>query len=46
MASFYTTVSRIGQLARGLDVAQKEREKAIAAKTNRLDSSILVLKRL
>lgn len=32
MASFYTTVSRIGQLAGGLDVAQKEKEKAIAAK--------------
>ena len=27
MASFYTTVSRIGQLAGGLDVAQKTKEK-------------------
>jgi len=32
MASFYTTVSRIGQLAGGLDVAQKTREKEVAAK--------------
>ena len=36
MASFYTTVSRIGQLAGGLDVAQKEREKAIAAKNEQI----------
>lgn len=32
MASFYTTVSRIGQLAGGLDVAQKTKEKEIATK--------------
>jgi len=32
MASFYTTVSRIGQLAGGLDVAQKTKEKEVAAK--------------
>ena len=36
MASFYTTVSRLGQLAGGLDVAQKEREKAIAAKNEQI----------
>ena len=33
MASFYTTVSRLGQLAGGLDVAQKTKAKkeALAA---------------
>lgn len=36
MASFYTTVSRIGQLAGGLDVAQKEKEKATAAKNEQI----------
>ena len=36
MASFYTTVSRIGQLAGGLDVAQKTKEKEIAAKNEQI----------
>jgi len=36
MASFFTTVSRIGQLAGGLDVAQKTKEKEIAAKNEQI----------
>ena len=36
MASFYTTVSRIGQLAGGLDVAQKTKAKEIAAKNEQI----------
>jgi|11_taG_2_1085331.scaffolds.fasta_scaffold05852_2 hypothetical protein len=36
MASFYTTVSRIGQLAGGLDVAQKTKEKEIATKNEQI----------
>ena len=36
MASFYTTVSRIGQLAGGLDVAQKTKEKELAAKNEQI----------
>ena len=45
MASFFTTVSRIGQLAGGLDVAQKEKEKAIAAKNEQIRQFNLGLKK-
>jgi hypothetical protein len=36
MASFFTTVSRIGQLAGGLDVAQKTKAKEIATKNEQI----------
>lgn len=36
MASFFTTVSRIGQLAGGLDVAQKTKAKEIAARNEQI----------
>lgn len=45
MASFFTTVSRLGQLAGGLDVAQKEKEKAIAAKNEQIRQFNLGLKK-
>ena len=45
MASFYTTVSRIGQLAGGLDVAQKTKAKEIAAKNEQIRQFNLGLKK-
>lgn len=45
MASFYTTVSRIGQLAGGLDVAQKTKEKEIATRNEQIRQFNLGLKK-